>query len=137
MNLSSNMEVLEHYEEIEHLYLKQLQECMDLVQLEIHKREHNSEQISGILNRRGVPFDAMGDAYQFILESDFDIDSITKEIQELEDTILNPPKALLSAIDLKSTPSIYKRTYLLTLKEITEQIKDIKRDEKKERRAKG
>lgn len=112
--------------EIESLYLRQLQESLEIVQSEIQRRGGYAEQIVGILSRRVVPFDAMVNAYQFILESNFDTNLITKEIETTEEIIINPPRTLLSARYPESTPNLYKQAYLKTLKSIVQAMKGMK-----------
>jgi hypothetical protein len=105
-------------EEINRVYIQGLQEGLDLVQEELQKTGSYTEQLSGRLHKIAVPFDAIGDAIQFVLDTSFNIVFISKEIAETEDFLLHPPESLINAQNPESTPGIYKRHYLKTLKEI-------------------
>ncbi len=111
-------------EQLEQTYLEQLQESLDFVQVELQKRDGYSEQITGILHKMAVPYDAIMDAIQFTIDSDFNKDLVNNEISETEDLINNPPESFVIAMHPGASPGIYQRNYLKTLKEIVQRLNE-------------
>ena len=102
-------------EELEQVYQRRLQEGLDYFQEKLLERGYLPEQIIGNFHKLAIPYDARGDAFQFVLDSDFDQGLIAEEIRFCEDLIAKP---LEPRMHPGATPGMYRRCYLEYLKEI-------------------
>lgn len=111
--------------DLEQAYVEQLKACLEIVQRELKKWGSHSDQITGLLHKLAVVYDATGDAIQFALDTEINIDVIARKMDETEKMITNPPEELVRSLQPGTSPGIYKRNYLIALREIAQLIEKL------------